>query len=405
MESELSKQEEILLNNDVVNLKVNNEDLDFLTTKIKKNSRMNSLKISRKHRIVAFTPDICDQLFQAIQNNPSISILNFRDCNLGEDGIIILSQNLINNNETIEELILDENEMTNTALECLAQSLMNNKHIKRISLAGNIFTDQGWIILGEALKYNKSLLEINLSGKKLLSGFPNFIEALKHNNTINCFHLPNPSRRLSVFDQGVQLINELLEQHESIGTIYAREWDYEYWNSLSSDEELSTFIESLKFQDRSLYYYVKNIPKEEWKILLEKARIREDRNLFRDNNNIYAPPDCYRRDGYRRHRYRRQRFRRFSNISDSSSDEDEDYIYNTSDVSFVLQKISDAWMKENGYSPSAIDKIIKYRELPKNPFLSNEAKNNMTKNQHFYNHFGFFNQVKDLWDCSLGSFY
>ena len=122
---------------------------------------INTIDINR----TKITKDVILLLSHKITNNTSLEILWIRHDSINDDGVIALTQSLINN-KTITYLDLSNNpDITSTSTQSLAELLLYNNTLFDLWLDyTNIDTD-GVLVLMESLRTNNTLRRLRLDNK------------------------------------------------------------------------------------------------------------------------------------------------------------------------------------------------------------------------------------------------
>ena len=111
------------------------------------------------------TKDVILLLSHKIKNNTSLEFLWLSPNCINDDGVIALTQSLINN-KTITDLYLSDNpDITSTSAQSLAELLLYNHTLSSLWLKGtNIDTDEV-LVLMESLRTNNTLRRLSLDKK------------------------------------------------------------------------------------------------------------------------------------------------------------------------------------------------------------------------------------------------
>ena len=111
------------------------------------------------------TKDVIHLLSHKITNNTSLETLSISLDSINDDGVIALTQSLINN-KTITDLFLHNNpDITSTSAQSLAELLLYNHTLSFLWLnSTNIDTD-GVLVLMESLRTNNTLIRLELDKK------------------------------------------------------------------------------------------------------------------------------------------------------------------------------------------------------------------------------------------------
>ena len=111
------------------------------------------------------TKDVILLLSHKITNNTSLVSLWISDYSINDDGVIALTQSLINN-KTITNLSLHSNpDITSTSAQSLAQLLLYNHTLSYLWLVGTNIDTDGVLVLMESLRTNNTLRELRLDNK------------------------------------------------------------------------------------------------------------------------------------------------------------------------------------------------------------------------------------------------
>ena len=111
------------------------------------------------------TKDVILLLSHKITNNTSLETLRISDDSINDDGVIALTQSLINN-KTITYLDLSYNlDITSTSAQSLAELLLYNHTLSVLWLYHTNIDTDGVLVLMESLRTNNTLRTLALDNK------------------------------------------------------------------------------------------------------------------------------------------------------------------------------------------------------------------------------------------------
>ena len=111
------------------------------------------------------TKDVILLLSHKITNNTSLWMLWISPNSINDDGVIALTQSLINN-KTITDLYLHRNpEITSTSVQSLAELLLYNHTLSDLLLYHTNIDTDGVLVLMESLRTNNTLRRLGLDNK------------------------------------------------------------------------------------------------------------------------------------------------------------------------------------------------------------------------------------------------
>ena len=111
------------------------------------------------------TKDVILLLSHKITNNTSLETLWTSGDSINDDGVIALTQSLINN-KTITHLDLSYNpDITSTSAQSLAELLLYNHTLSALSLCRTNIDTDGVLVLMESLRTNNTLRTLYLDSK------------------------------------------------------------------------------------------------------------------------------------------------------------------------------------------------------------------------------------------------
>ena len=116
-------------------------------------------------RYTKITKDVILSLSHKITNNTSLEKLIISRESINDDGVIALTQSLINN-KTITRLNLINNpDITSTSAQSLAQLLLYNHTLSLLYLYNTNIDTDGVLVLMESLRTNNTLRRLHLDSK------------------------------------------------------------------------------------------------------------------------------------------------------------------------------------------------------------------------------------------------
>lgn len=129
---------------------------------------------------------ICDVL---LKGNNILKKLLLGENQIGDKGAQYIFEAL-KENKTLKELYLFRNKIGDNGLNYVSEALKDNNTLEKLILGGNQIGDNGAKYIFEALKGNKTLKELNLSRNKISKIGGKFIlEELQNNSSLTELHL------------------------------------------------------------------------------------------------------------------------------------------------------------------------------------------------------------------------
>jgi Ran GTPase-activating protein (RanGAP) involved in mRNA processing and transport len=123
-------------------------------------------------------------LAKGLQNNNTLTHIDFRSNNLGGVGGAALAEAL-KRNHTLTNLYLGHNNLGDVGGAALAEALKINRTLTKLAISNNNLGDVGGAALAEALKSNRTLTIFYLGSNKLSdAGGLALVEALKINRKL-----------------------------------------------------------------------------------------------------------------------------------------------------------------------------------------------------------------------------
>lgn len=146
-----------------------------------------------------------------------IKSINLTGNLISDTGVQIISQYLKTACYSLQEIILDENDISILGFKALANALKENYTINIISLAHNIINCDGVCEIAEALKINKSIKSVNLSHNVIAhNGAKALGEALKLNRFIVSLNLEDNK----IGDDGIKALIYGLKENTTLKLLY-----------------------------------------------------------------------------------------------------------------------------------------------------------------------------------------
>ena len=130
------------------------------------------------------TKDVILLLSHKITNHTSLDTLVISEDSIDDDGVIALTQSLINN-KTITDLYLGNNpDITSTSAQSIAELLLYNDTLSGFRLIHNNIDTDGVLVLMESLRTNNTMetIELDMKHEEACSSLP-YYETIK--NKIN----------------------------------------------------------------------------------------------------------------------------------------------------------------------------------------------------------------------------
>ncbi|CAF2772062.1 unnamed protein product [Rotaria sp. Silwood2] len=154
------------------------------------------------------------------------AIINKRCKKLSLENNIITSQgaitiaNGLNNNTTLEALILYHNHLSDLGVRHLSKVLStNSSNLKILGIGSNSITDNGIQYLAQMLKKNQSLIVLGLVFNEITDqGVRLLADALSHDNqTLQFLHL---SKNKSISNSSFEYLNQMLKRNHSLRELW-----------------------------------------------------------------------------------------------------------------------------------------------------------------------------------------
>ena len=170
-----------------------------------RNNTLNELNITK----CKISDNILERFFDELTFNKSLNSLNAIHC-VNISKIMEKVTNCLIGNQSLKSLILGFNNIGDTEIKILSESLKINQTLDKLNIQNNKITDEGIIYLIEALKINKS---INLDGNRLTDKGVNYIlEMFEWNKNIIDLIL----EKNSISEEKLEEINKLCKHNNNV---------------------------------------------------------------------------------------------------------------------------------------------------------------------------------------------
>lgn len=149
-------------------------------------------------------------LANALNNNSTLQQLILYNNRLNDKGIRLLAFELSINNNTLKKVNLGLNDITDDGAQHLAQMLKTNRTLTHLWLHENHITDRGAQLLAEVLaRHNWTLEFLELSSNKLLSdlSIPAIVDMLRLNQSLQVLNIDH----CSLTEVGEMKLQEILQ--------------------------------------------------------------------------------------------------------------------------------------------------------------------------------------------------
>ena len=103
-------------------------------------------------------------LAQALKVNSSLRVVNLKLNRIDDKGGSKLCIDLMNNNNTIQDINLSSNSLGHMFAESLAELLKINKSIRKIDISCNFITANNAATLRDSLENNENVISIDIRG-------------------------------------------------------------------------------------------------------------------------------------------------------------------------------------------------------------------------------------------------
>ena len=154
----------------------------------------------RIHHTCIISDEVVKKLLNALRTNTQLKILKLEYCYQSLNAINIII-NALQNDNTIEQLLLIGTKLTNFEVIALANVLKVNTTLKIVDISSNHINHVGSIAIANALKINTTLIKLNMNFNSICDYIPRyrtnynngaiieFINMLKINRSLQTFHI------------------------------------------------------------------------------------------------------------------------------------------------------------------------------------------------------------------------
>ena len=162
-------------------------------------------------RLTDFEVEILSDCFQ---NNDRLVQINLSNCFTDNNTAAILAiSNILKNNGTLQKLNLSNNQITDSGIETLTETIATNIALENIDVSWNAITDNGVVFISRFLKTNITLRILYLSGNQIMdNGFKSLAEALNENITLQRLDISSNM----VSDNGISFISDSLKCNKAL---------------------------------------------------------------------------------------------------------------------------------------------------------------------------------------------
>ncbi|CAF0793375.1 unnamed protein product [Adineta steineri] len=174
-------------------------------------------------------------LGEALQKNTTLTQINLSDNGIGDEGAQALGQAL-QKSITLTQLNLSKNQIGYKGGQALGEALQRNTTLTQLNLHNNQIGDKGTQALGEALQMNITLTELNLHNNQIGDkGAHVLSETLEKNTTLTILFLSNNQ----IGDKGTQVLGEALQKNTALTEL-------SLWNNKIGDKGAQALGEALQ---------------------------------------------------------------------------------------------------------------------------------------------------------------
>ncbi|CAF0728003.1 unnamed protein product [Adineta steineri] len=224
-------------------------------------------------------PDKIEKVLQKIQQYNDRSLMDLRRQELTDQDMKVVVQN-VQINTQCERLWLDYNKITSIGLSILANGLNNTNTLQQLSLSNNNISDDGIHPLVKSLAtHNHSLKELHLGHNKITDeGIKYLAEMLKTNQTLTHLYL----QKNDITDNGIRILADVIEKYNS--TIESLSL---YSNKLLSDLSVHFLLQMIR-NHRSLkkiYVYDCNLSQTGKNRLLSAQQSKQNFKVYVNSLN------------------------------------------------------------------------------------------------------------------------
>lgn len=176
-----------------------------------------------------------ENFFHILSYNSSISHLQLRNCEIGNQGCTFLA-NCLSKNTTLTKLDLTSNKFNEKGLKEISQSIMFNKMLKELKLDFNSIEDEGCFHLKDLLSKNQVLTSLSLNECSFeTKGFVFLSQGLISNKSLTFLDCQENSLNYSYMDEMDEIRSNLFYNQNLI--------DFTYNQYYMKDEYIKSIIE------------------------------------------------------------------------------------------------------------------------------------------------------------------
>lgn len=201
-------------NNLSINLnaqKLTDQDMEIIVRHAIEKRQCTSLDLQDNE----FTAEGMSILVPALNNNTKLHTLHLHGNRLLDKGIYSLVQTLMSNNQTLRILGLNSIGLTDVGAEDLGVVLQKNHTLTHLQLQGNQIGDRGVLYLSDALaKHNTTLEQLEIAENKNITdeSVDNLVEMIQCNRSLKLFDI----KLSSISDQGKTKLQEAAESNKDL---------------------------------------------------------------------------------------------------------------------------------------------------------------------------------------------
>lgn len=186
---------------------VNDQDMEIVVREAIIKKQCTQLFLRRNQ----ITPIGAVMLADTLRNNNTLEELHLTHNQISDKGIQALAQALGTNNNTITQLALGWNKITDTGAKYLAEMMKTNTKLLRIGLFNNEIGDQGVRVLARVLEtHNKTLQGLSLDENMLVSdsSVDSLVDMIKRNQSLKELLVD----RCSLSQKGIEKLRKAAEK-------------------------------------------------------------------------------------------------------------------------------------------------------------------------------------------------
>ena len=156
------------------------EYINEINVSLQNNTKLQSLKLKN------MTTEGGKLISEIVRTNKTLQRLDLSNNTLFDDGAVTINiSDGLKNNNTLLEINISHNNITNKGTKNITEAIQVNKILKKLNLSHNILSDDGATLISSCLKCNISLLELNISHNGITDkGTKEVAEAIEINSTL-----------------------------------------------------------------------------------------------------------------------------------------------------------------------------------------------------------------------------